>query len=129
MNGERPTIPLPAGIVTFLLTDVEGSTTACERHPDAMAAAIARHYEILGDAVAAHGGTRPQEQGEGDSVVAAFSRASDAAAAAVAAQQALGAEPGTPDAPRLRVRMAIHAGEAQLRETKYRIAACAVAIF
>ena len=75
------------------------------------------HYEILDEAVAADGGVRPQEQGEGDSIVAAFSRASDAVLAAVDAQRAFTTEPW-PDGlvTPLRVRMAIHTGEAQLRD-------------
>ena len=63
---------LPTGTVTFLLTDIEGSTRRGSGAPDAMAVAVARHYEILDEAIAAHGGVRPVEQGEGDSVVAAF---------------------------------------------------------
>ncbi len=78
---------LPTGTVSFLMTDIEGSTRAWMREAGAMPAAVSRHYEILDEAVAAHGGVRPVEQGEGDSVVAAFSRASDAVAAAVTAQQ------------------------------------------
>ena len=106
---------LPTGTVTFLMTDIEGSTRAWLRETDAMPAAVSRHYAILEEAIAAHGGVRPVEQGEGDSVVAAFSRASDAVAAAVAAQQLLAAEPW-PDGISLAVRMAIHTGEAQLRD-------------
>jgi class 3 adenylate cyclase len=105
---------LPTGTVTFLLTDVEGSTKGWEANPQHMAAAIARHYEILDEAIAVNGGVRPVEQGEGDSVVAAFSRASDAVTAALAAQLALHAEPWPGEAA-LGVRMAIHTGEAQLR--------------
>ena len=48
--------PLPVGTVTFLLTDVEGSTTGWEADRGAMAAAIVRHYEILDAAVPARGG-------------------------------------------------------------------------
>ena len=69
---------LPTGTVTFLLTDVEGSTRGWEDVPEAMAVAITRHYDLLDEAIADHGGVRPVEQGEGDSVVGAFSRASDA---------------------------------------------------
>ncbi|MDQ3946361.1 MAG: LuxR family transcriptional regulator, partial [Actinomycetota bacterium] len=69
-------------------------------------------------AVAAHGGYRPVEQGEGDSVVAAFTRASDALAAAVEAQLALVREPWPTDSP-VRVRMALHTGEAEAREGRY----------
>ena len=119
--SDSPNVPadgfaLPAGTVTFLLTDVEGSTLGWQESPEQMGPAIARHYEILDRAVAANGGVRPQEQGEGDSIVAAFSRASDALLAATEAQQALAAEPWS-DALRMpiRVRMAIHTGEAQMR--------------
>ena len=107
---------LPVGTVTFLLTDVEGSTLGWQSAPELMGPAIARQYEILDRAVAANGGVRPQEQGEGDSIVGAFGRASDALKAAVEAQQAFAAEPWsegllTP----IRVRMAMHTGEAQMR--------------
>jgi class 3 adenylate cyclase len=81
IEGEPRAFMLPTGTVTFLLTDVEGSTQRWEAAPAAMTAAIARHYELLDQAIEGHGGVRPVEQGEGDSVVAAFSRASDAVAA------------------------------------------------
>jgi len=106
---------LPVGTVTFLLTDVEGSTTGWEADRGAMAAAIVRHYEILDAAVRARGGVRPVEQGEGDSVVAAFSLASDAVRAAVDIQLALVAEPW-PGGTSLAVRTALHTGEAQVRD-------------
>lgn len=67
---------LPTGTVTFLLTDVEGSTQAWQRHPDTMPAAISTHYEILDRVIGRWGGVRPIEQGEGDSVVGAFVRPS-----------------------------------------------------
>jgi predicted ATPase/class 3 adenylate cyclase/DNA-binding CsgD family transcriptional regulator len=113
-TGEVSTEPgfvLPAGTVTFLLTDVEGSTRLWHDRADDMPAGIARHYELLGEAILAHGGVRPVEQGEGDSVVGAFARATDAMAAALQAQRALTAE-----LPWLPVRMAIHTGDAQLRD-------------
>ena len=69
---------LPVGTVTFLLTDVEGSTLAWQAAPEVMGPVIARHYEILDESVSTYGGVRPQEQGEGDSIVAAFGRATDA---------------------------------------------------
>lgn len=106
---------LPAGTVTFLLTDIEGSTLHWQAASGPMAGAVARHYELLDAAIAAHGGVRPEEQGEGDSVVAAFGRASDALAAALHAQQLLLAEPWPTPEP-LKVRMAVHTGEAQLRD-------------
>jgi predicted ATPase/class 3 adenylate cyclase/DNA-binding CsgD family transcriptional regulator len=101
---------LPEGTVAFLLTDVEGSTRLWERAPEVMPAVIARHYELLDDAIAAHGGQRPQEQGEGDSVVAVFTDAAGALRAAVDAQRALAVEPWA-DALDVRVRMAIHVGQ------------------
>ena len=103
---------LPTGTVAFLLTDVEASTRKWEAEPDAMAVAMERHDAILDAAVSAHGGVRPLAQGEGDSIVAAFSRASDAVLAAVEAQRALTTECWPTSTP-LRVRMAVHAGEAR----------------
>src|SRR5262245_15405301 len=73
---------LPVGTVAFLLTDVAGSTRLWGAEADAMAAAMDRHNAILDAAVSAHGGVCPPAQGEGDSVVAAFARASDAVLAA-----------------------------------------------
>jgi predicted ATPase/class 3 adenylate cyclase/DNA-binding CsgD family transcriptional regulator len=112
---DTPAFALPTGTVTFLLSDVEGSSGLWERSRDAMASAIARQYAILDEAIVGHGGVRPVEQGEGDSVVGAFSRAADAVAAALRAQQMLVSE-AWPDAARLRVRMALHTGDAQLRD-------------
>ncbi|HYQ36159.1 MAG TPA: LuxR family transcriptional regulator, partial [Mycobacterium sp.] len=76
--------------------------------PDEMTAAFARLDHALGDLVSAHGGVRPVEQGEGDSFVAAFARASDAVACAFELQRA-------PLAP-IRLRIGIHTGEVQLRD-------------
>ena len=112
-HGER--FSLPTGTVTFLLSDVEGSSQSWETAPEAMAVAIPRHYALLDEAIAAHGGVRPVEQGEGDSVVAAFSRALDAIATALDIQRAFCAEEW-PEGARIRVRIAIHTGEAQLRD-------------
>jgi class 3 adenylate cyclase len=101
--------------VTFLLTDIEGSTRLWEADSEAMSLAVARCYALLEDAIGRHAGVRPVEQGEGDSVVAAFARASDALAAALDAQAALHAE-AWPTATALRVRIALHTAEAQLRD-------------
>jgi predicted ATPase/class 3 adenylate cyclase/DNA-binding NarL/FixJ family response regulator len=106
---------LPVGTVTFLLTDIQGSTQLWESDSDAASIAVARHYTVIDEAIVRHGGVRPTEQGEGDSVVAAFTRASDAVAAALDAQLALAEEPW-PGGIRLSVRMALHTGEAQLRD-------------
>src|ERR1700724_2735785 len=99
---------LPTGTVTLLLADVEGSTRLWETQPEVMAAAVARLDQALGKAVAAHDGVRPVEQGEGDSFVIAFGRASDAVSCAVGLQRA-------PLAP-IRLRIGVHTGEVQLRD-------------
>jgi predicted ATPase/class 3 adenylate cyclase/DNA-binding CsgD family transcriptional regulator len=99
---------LPTGTVTLLLADVEGSTRLWETQPDEMTAAITRLNQMVSATIAEHGGVRPVEQGEGDSFVAAFARASDAVAAALELQRA-------PLAP-IRLRIGIHAGEIQLRD-------------
>jgi predicted ATPase/class 3 adenylate cyclase/DNA-binding CsgD family transcriptional regulator len=104
---------LPLGTVTFLLTDVEGSTRRWEADPKAMADAQVQVDAIIDDAVARHGGARPIEQGEGDSAVAAFARASDAVAAALELQRKTIAHPWVVDPP-LRLRIALHTGEAEV---------------
>ncbi|MBV9326948.1 MAG: tetratricopeptide repeat protein [Chloroflexi bacterium] len=109
---------LPGGTITFLLTDVEGSTGGWERAPDAMRAALARHDELIERLVVDHGGVVVRSRGEGDSRFAVFVRASDAAAAAYAVQRALVREPWPTPTP-LRVRIALHTGEAQLRAGDY----------
>ncbi len=99
---------LPTGTVTLLLADVEGSTRLWETTPDEMTAAIARLDATLTDLISAYGGVRPVEQGEGDSFVIAFARASDAVACALALQRA-------PLAP-IRLRIGVNTGEIQLRD-------------
>ena len=78
---------LPAGVVTFALTDIEGSTDLWEAHPDVMARVIVRHHELAAEIAEAHGGRMPRSQGEGDSTLTAFARATDAVEAALAFQQ------------------------------------------
>jgi predicted ATPase/class 3 adenylate cyclase/DNA-binding CsgD family transcriptional regulator len=99
---------LPTGTVTLLLADIEGSTQLWETQPQEMAKAVARLDRALTQIVAAHGGVRPVEQGEGDSVVVAFDRGSDAVACALDLQMA-------PLAP-IRLRTGLHTGEVQLRD-------------
>ena len=99
---------LPTGTVTLLLADVEGSTRLWETQPEQMTSAFARLDHALSDLVAAHGGVRPVEQGEGDSFVVAFARASDAVACALGLQRA-------PLAP-VGLRIGVHTGEVQLRD-------------
>src|SRR6202166_5234268 len=79
---------LPTGTVTLLLADVEGSTRLWETQPEEMGAAVARLDRTVCDIVSAHHGVRPVEQGEGDSFVVAFARASDAVACALGVQRA-----------------------------------------
>ncbi len=98
---------LPTGTVTLLLADVENSTGLWESQPEQMTAAFARLDEVLSELLAAHGGVRPVEQGEGDSFVVAFARASDAVACALGLQRA-------PLAP-IGLRIGVHTGEVQLR--------------
>src|SRR3954462_12570563 len=74
---------LPIGTVTLVLADVQGSTRQWEERPDAMRAALADVNDMVDGAVAGHNGVRPVEQGEGDSFVAAFSKASDGLAGAL----------------------------------------------
>jgi class 3 adenylate cyclase len=114
-EAEVRAFSLPIGTVSFLMTDVESSTRRWEVAPEAMAVAVSRHYALLEREIARHNGVRPVEQGEGDSVVGAFSRASDAVATALSAQLAFAAE-SWPAGADLRVRMAVHTGEAQLRD-------------
>ena len=99
---------LPTGTVTLLLADVEGSTRLWETQPDEMTAAIARLNQTVSEIIATNNGVRPVEQGEGDSFVAAFARASNAVAAALELQHA-------PLAP-IRLRIGVHTGEIQLRD-------------
>ena len=99
---------LPTGTVTLLLADVEGSTRLWETEPEQMTVAMTRMTQVVSDTVATHSGVRPVEQGEGDSFVAAFARASDAVACALELQRA-------PLAP-IRLRIGVHTGEIQLRD-------------
>jgi class 3 adenylate cyclase len=114
----RPPAELPQGILTFLLTDIEGSTPLWERHGAAMGAALARHQELIAATVAARGGRVIKTQGEGDSTLSVFTRASDAVAAALAMQLALDRE-RWPEPITLPTRAALHTGEAELRNQDY----------
>src|SRR5438477_9850614 len=88
-----------------------GSARAWEAHPKAAHVALQCHDEIVTKAIEANRGTIILERGEGDSVFAVFERASDAVAAACELQLALGKEEWPSEVP-LRVRVAIHTGEA-----------------
>jgi hypothetical protein len=101
------TTPAPSGVVTFLFTDIEGSTRRWESDADAMRAALLAHDKVLRTAIEAHDGFVFSHTGDG--VVAAFASPKSAVDAAIAAQQAL----------ELPVRMGIATGEAELRDGDY----------
>ncbi|HVK02642.1 MAG TPA: NB-ARC domain-containing protein, partial [Armatimonadaceae bacterium] len=109
---------LPTGTITFLLTDVEGSTGLFEKYPKIMNGVLARHEQLGIESVDRHQGCLIRARGEGDSTFSVFARASDAVAAACDFQRALRAE-HWPDPISLRVRMALHTGEANLRDNDY----------
>jgi class 3 adenylate cyclase len=117
-----PTPPraLPEGTVTFLFTDLEGSTRLLAAHPEAHREAVARHHALLSDAVEGHGGA--VFEAVGDAVYAAFARPADAVAAAVqgapAGQVALRREAWGATGP-LRARIGLHTGEAARLEAHY----------
>ena len=106
-RGDAMTAAAPSGVVTFLFTDVEGSTRRWEADADGMRMALAAHDEVLRSAIEAHGGFLFKHTGDG--VCAAFASPRSAVDAAVAAQRAL----------ELPVRMGIATGEAELRDGDY----------
>ena len=101
------TVAAPSGVVTFLFTDVEGSTRRWEKDADAMRVALAAHDEVLRSAIEAHGGFMFKHTGDG--VCAAFSSPKAAVDAAIVAQRKL----------ELPVRMGIATGEAELCDGDY----------
>jgi class 3 adenylate cyclase/tetratricopeptide (TPR) repeat protein len=109
---------LPKGILTFLLTDIEGSTPLWERHGAVMGAALTQHQALIARTVAAYAGRLIKTQGEGDSTLSVFVRASDAVAAALTMQQALDRK-RWPAGIMLPTRAALHTGEAELRDRDY----------
>jgi predicted ATPase len=115
---------LPRGTVTFLFTDIEGSTRLLSELGDRYAEALGEHRRLLREAFRVHGGVEVDTQG--DAFFYAFELAEDAVAAAAEAQEALGSRP-------IRVRMGLHTGEPQVTEEGYvgldvhagaRVAAC-----
>ncbi len=103
---------LPTGTVTFLFTDLEGSTRLWEEHPEAMREALARHDAILHEAIGSRRGVVFSEMGDG--MAAAFASAGEAVAAALDAQLGLGACEWGETGP-LRARMGLHTAAAELR--------------
>src|SRR5687767_674832 len=106
----------PTGTVTFLFTDIQGSTAMWERDARRMQLALARHDELLKGVVEAHGGHVFKMVG--DACCAAFPSAPEALQAALAAQRAIFKEPWD-DRLRVRVRMALHTGDTEERDGDY----------
>jgi len=103
---------LPSGTVTFLFTDIEGSTKLSQQYPEAMPALLARHHKILTKVITAHNGFAFENVG--DSFTVAFHNANDALEAALEIQRALYREAWSP-AP-IKVRIGIHTGIAELQD-------------
>ena len=113
----RPSVPtLPSGTVTFLFTDIEGSTRLWETQREAMTAALARHDALLRQCIESHGGHIFKTAG--DAFCAAFATAASAIEAALAAQRLLRTERWPEQAP-IRARMALHTGAAEIRGGDY----------
>jgi predicted ATPase/class 3 adenylate cyclase len=109
---------LPTGTVTFLFSDIEGSTQIWERHPQGMRAALSHHDVLLRQCVTAHNGHIVKTTGDG--AYAVFERAIDAIQAAILAQTTFLADPWSDTTPdRLMARMGINTGEAEIRERDY----------
>ncbi|MCC7022208.1 MAG: adenylate/guanylate cyclase domain-containing protein, partial [Thermomicrobiales bacterium] len=118
---EHASVVLSSGTVAFLFTDVAGSTRLWEIDRAAMHGAVQRQIDLLGTIVTAHGGVLYKVVGDGTQ--AAFSAAVDALGAAVDAQRALLAEPWPGSPGPLRVRMALHVGQATPRDGDHLAAA------
>ncbi len=109
---------LPTGVLTFCMTDIEGSTALWDTNPGAMAQALVRHDELIAASVEAAGGRFIKAMGEGDSTVSVFVDPLDALDAALAINRRLESDP-RPEGPSLRVRAALHTGEAERRSESY----------
>jgi class 3 adenylate cyclase len=105
---------LPTGTVTFLFTDIEGSTHLWEKYPESMPAVLAKHDWILKEAIESNHGHIIKTTGDGAHAV--FEKAIDAVSATLAAQSKLEASVFTPS---IKVRMGLHTGEADLRDGDY----------
>jgi predicted ATPase/class 3 adenylate cyclase len=108
---------LPGGTLTFLFTDIEGSTRLWEREPEVMQATVARHDALLAEIVSQYAGSVVKTTGDG--MLAVFVSAPEAAQAALAIQRALRDEAWDAAIGQLRVRAALHTGTAQLRGGDY----------
>ncbi|HJP64897.1 MAG TPA: adenylate/guanylate cyclase domain-containing protein [Actinomycetota bacterium] len=107
---------LPTGTVTFLFTDIEGSTRLARTLGPSWPDVLEQHHRILRDAITDHGGVEVRT--EGDAFFAVFPSAPDAVAATAAAQESLAGHTWPPDGP-VRVRMGLHTGQGQLSAGDY----------
>ncbi len=107
----------PVGTVTFLFTDIEGSTKLWQQYPETMKSALNRHHALLTDSITTQGGYVFQIIG--DAFCAAFSTANDGLQAALQAQRALASEEWM-ETGAIRVRMALHTGNAQFQAGDYK---------
>jgi predicted ATPase/class 3 adenylate cyclase/DNA-binding CsgD family transcriptional regulator len=111
-------VELPSGTLTFLISDIEQSTPAWEKHPDEMGEALEIHDAIFEGLVPKHDGKLVELGREGDSILCVFMRPSEALACALDVQQQLRSA-RWPLETTLRVRMALHTGEAEVRDGHY----------
>ncbi|HLM92436.1 MAG TPA: adenylate/guanylate cyclase domain-containing protein, partial [Gaiellaceae bacterium] len=107
---------LPSGVVTFLFTDIEGSTRLVKHFRDRYEEVLTDHQRLLRAAFAAHSGHEVDTQG--DSFFVAFSSARDALMAAIDGQLALLSYPW-PDGVQVKVRMGLHTGQARATDGRY----------
>jgi predicted ATPase/class 3 adenylate cyclase len=114
--ADTPSAALPSGTVTFLFTDITGSTQLWERHSVAMRTALVQHDALLHAAIARHGGV--VVKGMGDGLIAAFALAEDGLSAALDAQRAFTSAAWGETGP-LQVRMALHSGAAEPQGDDY----------
>ncbi len=108
---------LPSGVVTFLFTDVVGSSSKWDIAPDAMEPALRRHDEIIDKSIASHAGTVVKKTGDG--FMAVFADPASAVAAAVEAQRMLATEPWDDAIAGFAVRMGIHTGSGRVEDGDY----------
>lgn len=109
---------LPDGTIIFLFADIQGSSRLWEQSPETMRLSIVRHEALSAEIIRRYGGVLVRHRGEGDGLFAVFTVAPDAVAAALELQRAYRTEPWATPMP-LKARMALHVGEAELRDNDY----------
>lgn len=118
INGVLEAAPLPEGIVTFLMTDIQGSTRLWEEDPERMAVALRGHDELAQRLIREGGGVLVKWKGEGDSTFSVFTEPGEAVEAAMTLQEAIQSYHWDLVRP-ISIRAALHTGEAELRERDY----------